>query len=111
MCCRWDPKKFVIKDGRDGGPTALFDTDGRAVFISPFDQFMSASVWHDKSNARYYWGIMGGVESIPKSFAYHTIIYYSAEGINSVSFFKDSHVNGFLVFTCFISASIKVAGQ
>ncbi|ELT88611.1 hypothetical protein CAPTEDRAFT_195295 [Capitella teleta] len=80
---RWDSRSFVIKDGRNGGPMALFDRHGNALFISPFSQFMSASVWHDKSQSAYYWGIMGSVQSVPAGFHSQTIVYYSPNGINA----------------------------
>ena len=68
---------------------ALFDKFGNALFISSFNQFMAASAMFDKQEATYSWGIMGGVEEVPKFFNYHTIMCYSAGGINEVSMLID----------------------
>ena len=63
---------------------ALFDKIGQnALFISPFDHFMSASALHQQRQGRYYWGIMGSVTQIDRKFAFRSIVYYGS-GINNV---------------------------
>ena len=63
---------------------ALFDKYGGALFISSFTNFMAAAAVHDKHKATYSWGIMGGVETVPPGFSYHTIMCYSPDGVNEV---------------------------
>ena len=74
----------MIADGLESGPLVVFDNSSQVLIISPFNQFMSASLWHDKDGHTLHWGVMGKVYSIPKGFHYDTVIYYSNEGINKV---------------------------
>nr|KAG5688829.1 hypothetical protein BaRGS_017061 [Batillaria attramentaria] len=45
--------------------------------------FMSASRSQDE-DSRVNWGVMGGVEVVPKQFQYDTIVFYGDQGINQV---------------------------
>ncbi|XP_048777941.2 uncharacterized protein LOC125681766 isoform X2 [Ostrea edulis] len=71
-----------MTDGMAGGPLAVFDTDGNTILISPYDNFMVTSMWHDKApGGTINWGIMGGVDSIPKTYYVKTVAV-AASGIN-----------------------------
>ncbi|KAK6194942.1 hypothetical protein SNE40_000471 [Patella caerulea] len=77
---RWN-KTAQIQDSLEGsGPISIFDHTGGNILISPADNFMALSSWHDKTNNILYWGIMGGVNEIPANFSYQTIALF-AEGI------------------------------
>lgn len=69
--------------GLSGGPLAIFDQEGNTVIISPFSQFMAASVTHPDFDKSVGWGVMGGVQKVPPNYQYDTILYY-AKGINKV---------------------------
>lgn len=72
-----------INDGIEGGPFALFNKAGKAVVISPYDNFMAASLWHSEPEGGVIsWGIMGGVNEIPANFSYNTLLMYY-DGINN----------------------------
>jgi len=78
---RWGPTAD-INDGMDGtGPLVLFNKNGSAMVISPFNNVMAASAWHDKESAILKYGIMGGVEEVPAGFELKTIAYCSQDGI------------------------------
>jgi hypothetical protein len=48
-----------------GGPLAIFDKFGNTVVISPLDNYMSSSFWHENNpGGRVNWGVMGGVLGI-----------------------------------------------
>ncbi|KAL4219038.1 hypothetical protein ACF0H5_021621 [Mactra antiquata] len=66
----------TINDGMNYGPLALFNKKGKAVVISPYDNYMSASLWQDLNRRQLVWGIMGGVNDIPANFTYRTILQY-----------------------------------
>lgn len=85
MYSRWGPRAH-INDGLDGsGPLVLFDGSGNAMLLSPLDNFMSASMWQDKSKDTLNYGIMGGVDSLPASFEYSTVAFCSTTGVGDVS--------------------------
>ncbi|XP_046368497.2 uncharacterized protein LOC124143542 [Haliotis rufescens] len=80
-----NPIGIDLLDGYEGGPVCMFSPTGSAVVISPFNQFMSASMWVNKKGlfrGSVHWGIMGTVDLIPAGFEYQTIMYYG-EGINN----------------------------
>ena len=78
----FDSKTENIRDGIKGGPLSIFNTLGKAVVISPYNHFMAASLWHDsKEGGHMVWGIMSGVNEIPKGFSYSTVLVYGS-GIN-----------------------------
>ena len=65
----------------------MFDKEGAAMVISPFNHFMAANTWHNTSkDGTLNFGIMGKVDSIPPGYTMDTIIYYSDDGINDASF-------------------------
>ena len=65
----------------------VFDKEGAAMVISPFNHFMAANTWHNASkDGTLNFGIMGKVDSLPPGYTMDTIIYYSDHGINDVSF-------------------------
>ena len=83
---RFDSETENINDGLKGGPLALFNEAGKAVVISPYNNFMAASLWHDgRPGGDIAWGIMGGVNEIPANFTYSTLLVFS-NGINEVQF-------------------------
>ncbi|GFN77542.1 non-lysosomal glucosylceramidase [Plakobranchus ocellatus] len=72
----------TFNDGLDGsGPIAFFDKKGNALIISPFNNFMAASMWQEDDAAILDWGIMGGVDSLPKGFEHKTIAFCSNHSI------------------------------
>ncbi|XP_052789947.1 uncharacterized protein LOC128224213 isoform X2 [Mya arenaria] len=78
----WSNATYRLNDGITGGPLALFDSDGRTLVLSPFNNFMSASFLHDAGiGGNYYGGIMGGVSSVPMGYTQEFILYYDT-GIN-----------------------------
>ena len=81
---RWQADKFDIASGRDSGPLALFNQGNDVIFISPFNNFMAASGYHNKKLGSYGWGIMGGVTEVPKTFTLKTMLYYGDQGISQV---------------------------
>ena len=72
-----------LTDGMQGGPVVVFDPHGNTLVVSPFSQFMAASMTY--VNNTLSWGIMGEVDSVPNMYSVQTIMYYSSEGINRVS--------------------------
>ncbi|XP_061187986.1 uncharacterized protein LOC133196052 [Saccostrea echinata] len=79
---KWGNKTKEIRDGLTGGPLVIFDKEANTLIISPLTEFMVASNWHDKEvGGNIYWGIMGGVDTVPHHYTYLTIVYY-AKGIN-----------------------------
>ena len=81
---RWPSDNTRINSGLDGGPLVLFDTSKNVLIMAPFSEFMAASVFNDVTNSRLSWGIMGGVNTVPKSYVYQTMLYYGDGGINKV---------------------------
>ena len=80
-----------------GGPLAIFNRAGKAVVISPYNNFMAASAWHiNKPGGHMCWGIMGGVNEIPANFSYSTLLVYDG-GINQVCL--SFHMSTFLHFS------------
>ncbi|XP_078674668.1 uncharacterized protein LOC144912809 [Branchiostoma floridae x Branchiostoma belcheri] len=82
----WYYQTEGIRSGITGGPLAVFDQDLNTVVLSPFSEFMAASVWHNgtgeaESGGEVNYGIMGQVDNIPPDFDYQTILYYG-KGIN-----------------------------
>ena len=71
-----------LTDGMQGGPVVVFDPHGNTLVVSPFSQFMAASMTY--VNNTLSWGIMGEVDSVPNMYSVQTIMYYSSEGINKV---------------------------
>uniref|UniRef100_K1QR96 Uncharacterized protein n=1 Tax=Magallana gigas TaxID=29159 RepID=K1QR96_MAGGI len=60
----FDSNTPKMTDGIKGGPLAVFDSDGNTVLISPSDNFMAISMWHDQSpGGTVNWGVMGGAFS------------------------------------------------
>ena len=83
--CRFNSQTNNINDGLAGGPLAIFNKEGKAIVISPYDNFMAASLWHNgPEGGAISWGIMGGVNEIPTHFTYSTLLLYD-DGINNVS--------------------------
>ncbi|KAK7471362.1 hypothetical protein BaRGS_00036000 [Batillaria attramentaria] len=80
---RWCVAEVFLSGGLEGGPLALFDQNGGAVIVAPFSEFMSASRSQDE-DSRVNWGVMGGVEVVPKQFQYDTIVFYGDQGINQL---------------------------
>ncbi|KAL3880433.1 hypothetical protein ACJMK2_032671 [Sinanodonta woodiana] len=72
----------TLNYGIIGGPLVLFDSGSDAIIIAPFNQFMAASLYHDVTGNSVHWGIMGGVNSVPKDYVYETILFYSPDGVN-----------------------------
>lgn len=67
-----------------GGPIAIFDEMGNTVIISPLDNFMSSSFWHeDHPGGRINFGVMGGAKSIPANYRQRFILLASSS-INQV---------------------------
>ena len=82
---RFDSSTYNINDGIAGGPLALFNMAGKTVVISPYNNFMAASLWHSgKPGGHVAWGIMGGVNEIPANFSYSTLLVFDS-GINMVN--------------------------
>eukprot|EP00105_Crassostrea_gigas_P014913 XP_011431749.1 PREDICTED: uncharacterized protein LOC105331316 [Crassostrea gigas] len=79
----WNKTDVAMGYGLSGGPLAIFDQEGNTVIISPFSQFMAASVTHPDLDNSVGWGVMGGVQKVPPNYQYDTILYY-AKGINKV---------------------------
>ena len=77
----FDSKTDSIRDGIKGGPLSIFNMIGEAIVISPFNNFMAASLWHDSKMSHVAWGIMSGVNEIPKGFSYSTLMVFDT-GIN-----------------------------
>ncbi|CAH1277104.1 Hypp9481 [Branchiostoma lanceolatum] len=82
----WYYQTTGIRSGITGGPLVVFDRNLNTVVLSPFSEFMAASVWHNGTGSGGYggevnYGIMGDVENIPPNFDYQTILYYD-KGIN-----------------------------
>ncbi|XP_064616666.1 uncharacterized protein LOC135480695 [Liolophura sinensis] len=77
---QWTNTTASINYGIVGGPLLLFDHDQNVLFISPFNEFMAASVY--KEDDVISWGIMGGVNDIPAMYESSFIVYYSNQGIN-----------------------------
>uniref|UniRef100_K1PIP2 Uncharacterized protein n=1 Tax=Magallana gigas TaxID=29159 RepID=K1PIP2_MAGGI len=77
----WNKTDVAMGYGLSGGPLAIFDQEGNTVIISPFSQFMAASVTHPDLDNSVGWGVMGGVQKVPPNYQYDTILYY-AKGIN-----------------------------
>lgn len=77
----WNKTDVAMSYGLSGGPLAIFDQEGNTVIISPFSQFMAASVTHPDFDNSVGWGVMGGVQKVPPNYQYDTILYY-AKGIN-----------------------------
>ena len=86
---RFDSSTDNINDGIPGGPLALFNKAGKTIVISPYNNYMAASVWHaNKPGGHVAWGIMGGVDEIPQKFSYSTLLVFSG-GINKVYMSRD----------------------
>ena len=78
----FDSKTEHINDGIKGGPLTIFNTVGKAVVISPYNNFMAASLWHDsREGGHVAWGIMSGVNELPKELSYSTVLMFGP-GIN-----------------------------
>lgn len=78
----FDSNTPKMTDGIKGGPLAVFDSDGNTVLISPSDNFMAISMWHDQSpGGTVNWGVMGGVDQIPAGYSVR-VVAVAAPGIN-----------------------------
>lgn len=83
----FDSNTPKMTDGIKGGPLAVFDSDGNTVLISPSDNFMAISMWHDQSpGGTVNWGVMGGVDQIPAGYSVR-VVAVAAPGINQVGNF------------------------
>ena len=54
--------------------------------MSPFNNFMAASGYHNQKANTYGWGVMGGVTEIPQAFTLTTMMYYGSKGVAKVIF-------------------------
>ncbi|VDI03427.1 Hypothetical predicted protein [Mytilus galloprovincialis] len=76
---QWDTTTADLTDGMGGGPIAIFDEMGNTVIISPLDNFMSSSFWHeDHPGGRINFGVMGGAKSIPANYRQRFILLASS---------------------------------
>lgn len=83
----FDSNTPKMTDGIKGGPLAVFDSDGNTILISPSDNFMAISMWHDQSpGGTVNWGVMGGVDQIPAGYSVR-VVAVAAPGINQVGNF------------------------
>jgi len=73
-----------ITSGLDSGPLVLFNTFGDTIVFSSFTQHMSTSLdmRYRASMMTLAWGVMGGVDSIPKGYNLWTMASYSPNGVN-----------------------------
>ncbi|GFR86884.1 non-lysosomal glucosylceramidase [Elysia marginata] len=72
----------TFNDGLDGSaPLVFFDRTANALVVSPFNNFMSASMWQEDHAPNLNLGIMGGVDSLPAGFEHKTLVYCSDQGI------------------------------
>ncbi|XP_070177492.1 uncharacterized protein [Littorina saxatilis] len=75
---RWENGSTLTYGGRQGsGPLVLFDKTNNALVMGPSSTFTLASLWQDVDNAYVYWGIMGGVTTLPAGFQYSLALLYS----------------------------------
>ena len=74
-----------IKDGADGGVVVLFNGIGDTLVMSPYNNFMASSLYHDVSSDVINWGIMGRVGAVPAGYSSKFILYHSPDGINTVT--------------------------
>lgn len=82
-----------MTDGMKGGPLAVFDTAGNTILISPSDNFMAISMWHDQApGGTVNWGVMGGVDQIPAGYSVR-VVAVAASGINQVGYSLHSQVD------------------
>lgn len=78
----FDSNTPKMTDGMKGGPVAVFDTAGNTILISPSDNFMAISMWHDQApGGTVNWGVMGGVDQIPAGYSVK-VVAVAASGIN-----------------------------
>ncbi|KAK3085506.1 hypothetical protein FSP39_004325 [Pinctada imbricata] len=71
-----------LNDGINGGPLILFNENGTSLVISPLNNFMASSMWHNNSpGGTVSWGIMGGVKEVPLKYTLRTLIL-AGNGIN-----------------------------
>lgn len=78
----WNKTTDKLAGGMGGGPLAIFDKYGNTVVISPLDNYMSSSFWHENNpGGRVNWGVMGGVKSIPANYKQRFILI-AASSIN-----------------------------
>jgi hypothetical protein len=85
MLSRWKAPTASFEYGIEGGPLVLFDQEDNVLIISPLNEFMAASMWHNQDVDTVSWGIMGGVTSVPDNYMLKTIVYYGGKGINQVT--------------------------
>jgi hypothetical protein len=80
---KWNALTSHINDGIAGGPLILFNTNGDTLIISQMSQFMATSMNHNKLvGGSLNYGIMSGVNQIPKNFSADFMVYYSDKGVN-----------------------------
>ncbi len=77
---KWNIFTNQINDGITGGPLILFNPTGDTMIISQMSEFMAGSMKKDGLSLNY--GIMSGVDSIPRNYSIEFAIYYSSNGIN-----------------------------
>lgn len=86
---RFGPK-MKITSGIRSGPLSIFDRvkTANTLILSPASTFMSANLWQQTTStgSNLYWGIMGGVSDMVPEFETSTILFYSNQGINKVSY-------------------------
>eukprot|EP00755_Sulcionema_specki_P019933 Sspe_Gene.70699::Locus_41769_Transcript_1_1_Confidence_1.000_Length_2353::g.70699::m.70699 len=68
-----------------GGPIVLWDRAMQhTIVVSPLDTFMLANTVAEHGYLSF--GVMGTVETLPKGFAHHTLIYYYPGGVRRALF-------------------------
>ncbi|XP_067662767.1 uncharacterized protein [Haliotis asinina] len=84
---QWGDTTFDILYGHGSGPLALFDRSKTAntLIITPASEFMASSMYHQnnhKGKNNVFWGVMGGVNTVPKDFETSYIMFCGNQGIN-----------------------------
>ena len=88
VCCySWSNAQLDLKDGDKVGPITLFPAtrSGRVGLVSPFSEFMSWSMYHDKNNSRLNFGMLGEADMIPRGMLPWQMFYYGNQGVNKVT--------------------------
>ena len=66
-----------VRDGEYGGPLTLFNTElDQVVVMSPLNNFMVNSMFHNITESSLQFGLMGSVETIPENETLRTILYH-----------------------------------
>ncbi|XP_046337463.2 uncharacterized protein LOC124119101 [Haliotis rufescens] len=84
---QWGPNTFDVEFGHGSGPLALFDRAKTAntLIITPASEFMSSSIYHQNNGKginNLFWGVMGGVNTVPRDFETSYIMFCGNQGIN-----------------------------